>query len=428
MPPTDSPTLTSAVRLTSTATRRLLFLVPTALQAVISLLSIPIIIAAVGPDIWVDIAAGQALGGIAAVVATLGWDISGPARVAMGEREERLRTLATSITTKVLVSIPLLLILAIADVLIARHSPMLAVLGSMMMLAQAFSATWYFAGTDDPVGLLLLDTLPRIGTTYLGWGLVLVGLPVAVGLGVHAAAAAVGISTVSVVMLRNGLARVSELFTFDTLLREFRTLRHGVSTQTVVALFAYSPTILASVFAPGAAPLVATVDKVQKQLLTGLGPVGNILVSRVSAQLSQGVAAPAAARTGLRSTVSIGLLFGVFAALAGIPLVWLLSAGTFIPDLGMTLLLGASVGASFIAVWLPAASLAVLNSLDAASRSATLGASIGLVLASTLTALLGGHGSIAGMALGYAAIGALGARVAKAHISMAAPPRAEDGT
>lgn len=403
------------------ASRRLLFLVPTLLQAVISLVSIPLVISSVGPLQWVDVASGQAVGGFAAVIATLGWDISGPARIAAKPPEEQRRILASSISTKTAIALPLALVVAAVDAVIAHHSSLLAILGSFAMLAQAFAAVWYFSGTDDPIGLLAFDTLPRIGVSIAAWTMVILGAPVSIGLGGQVLAAVAGSG--ALIIWKTGVACWIASLAPGPVVREIRTLGAGMSTQIIIAAFAYSPTISASVLSPASAPLLATLDKVQKQLLTGLGPLGNILVSRTSKDLAEASEPSRIAASASRATLIVGALVGLLAMVGARPLVFMLSAGHYTVSPLVCILLGSAVAVSFIAVWLPATSLAVVDALRAAVRASVVGAAIGLAAIVSLTFLWGATGALTSVVIGYGAVAAMELR-ALSNARVGAPARA----
>lgn len=382
-----------------------LFLFPVAAQAAVSLFSIPVMIESAGSSGWIAIAVGQSIGAIGAVVVSLGWGVTGPARVSVLTQRGKRETLAVSLVSKAAIAIPVL-VASLAVIYLLVDSDPLAILGALAILTLAFNSTWFFVGTSDPVGLVVLDALPRVAVTATGWVMVALGSPVEIGLLAQIGGSVLAGLAVWAFRVGRGSSEFIRSRLWRRLLAEFRGQVNGVASQVIPALFNYSPVILVSLVHPSAAPLFALLDKVQKQIVTGLVPVGNVVVARAASQLSIGNRSRIeTARASVWLTALVGMFGGVGVLVAGAFLVDLLSQGLFRAEGTLIWVMAGVVCWSFIAAVLPAAALAVVSSLRVATRSALFGASIGVLTAVFMTERLGALGAEIGLLVGFGVMG-----------------------
>lgn len=381
-------------------TKRLLFLFPLLIQAVVTLATIPIVIASAGPEGWASIALGQSVGGIGAVVVSLGWGVSGPLKLASLEIAEHPALLKVSFLTRILAGLPVALIVIVATVCITSDHHVEGALGCMTTLMLAFNSTWYFLGKSDPVGLLTLDALPRIGLMALGWVAVAGGANVIIGLVLQCLAPV--LASILVQRYRGNRRGAACPITWRIVVAEIFSQRHGLASQVVPATFNFSPLIAVAILAPTYTPAFALVDKVQKQLVTGFIPFGNMLISRASAQVAaRNMSSAQIARSNAYWVIAFGAGTGVGTFVLGSPLVAFLSAGHLSVETPTLAAMSGVVAFSFIAAVLPATSLSGPEALKGASQAAAWGALFGIVAIALLTSSMASLGSELGLLIGF---------------------------
>lgn len=380
--------------------KRLLFLLPLLVQALVTLGTIPIVIVSAGPEKWAAIALGQSVGGIGAVLVSLGWGVSGPMKLASLEIAEHAQLLRMSFLTRSLAGLPVALILTGVSVLITADHHLEAALGCLTTLLLAFNSTWYFLGKSDPVGLLKLDALPRIGLMAVGWGIVAAGADVVVGLTMQCLAPV--LASVLVHRYRGTQSGFPTRSGWRGVVSEIFSQRHGMASQVIPASFNFSPLIAVTMLAPSYAPAFALVDKVQKQLVTGFIPFGNMLISKAAAQVTAREQSQVAiARTNAYWVIACGLATGVGTLVLGYPLIGLLSHGHISISVDTLAAMSGVVAFSFIAAVLPATSLADVKGLKGASQAAAWGALFGIAAIALLTNVLASFGAELGLLVGF---------------------------
>ncbi len=263
-----------------------LYLAPMAMQAFVTLYSIPVMVRALGENSWGQIATGQSVGLFAGTLLTMGWGITGPAMIANARTDdEKTSILYISFYTKALMLVPVGLVSALITEAVVSHDVWLAVLGAWTTAAYGFVTTWFFVGNADPIGLILFDALPRNVLSLVAWVLVAYGLPVWAGLVIQLVAT-IGTAPITNFAVRRTLGRPSRAYMRSRFWPVMTEQMAPVSTGIVLALFGASPLVVANlVHVVPLAPL-AIADKLGKQLTTGFTPVGNILLARSSARHS----------------------------------------------------------------------------------------------------------------------------------------------
>ncbi|MFQ4150624.1 hypothetical protein AAGW05_18385 [Arthrobacter sp. LAPM80] len=378
----------------------LLFLVPVGAQALITLISIPIIISSAGNQGWASIATGQAVGGFLGVVCGLGWNVTGPSIAAVADVILSRRTLKLALFTRLMVSIPLFLIGIEVVYLLHLARLDLAVLGLASTLVISFNMQWFFVGQNKPVLLVLYDSIPRLLTLLAGWMIVLLGANVSVGLAgqILSSLVAAAIVCVKLRVFHDG-SRLG----FPTVWREIFKQGHGLSTEVLPAFLSYCPMIAISALAPSIAPLYALIDKVHKQLVTGLVPMGNFIVAKLLYRLN-GSDHPfeQTVRGGMNKIILLGTASCLGTLTFGEPLIWFLSHKTMSLHIYLLVLLSVLVGLTVVVAILPYGLMAPMNCLRQASISLLLGTVIGISALVTLTVFLGAVGTLLGQVIGYA--------------------------
>lgn len=126
------------------------------------LLVIPAVTSRFGAGGWTSMALAQALGGAAAVAGQIGWGVAGPQRVAGMSAADGVAQYRLSLTSRPIVVLPAVLLVAIASYLLAAHDSAAAAVLAGGTAAQAMSPQWYFVGTGRPVAVLWSESLPKI--------------------------------------------------------------------------------------------------------------------------------------------------------------------------------------------------------------------------------------------------------------------------
>lgn len=138
------------------------FGIPTLLSTAAPLLSVIVITHTQGAGAFLALGLGQSLGGIAAIMVTWGWDVTGPqgllVRSATEQRALLFASLASRLTIFGVVLVPLLVgSLVVAPTGLAT----LTILTSVAAATQGLSPLWWLAGVGRPRLYLWYDAAPR---------------------------------------------------------------------------------------------------------------------------------------------------------------------------------------------------------------------------------------------------------------------------
>ncbi len=138
-----------------------------ALSAISPLLALPLISRAAGPEGFLNIATGQAIGTLAATLILFGWNIRGPVQTARSSRPQDI--FWASLFARGLNGAIVLPALAVVAVLATTEGQaLLTVVAALAFAWQGFSIAWYAIGTGSPGVALVFDTLPRILGNIVG--------------------------------------------------------------------------------------------------------------------------------------------------------------------------------------------------------------------------------------------------------------------
>lgn len=374
------------------------FAVSMAVLAAISIVMIPVMITAAGPDGWSAIAVGQGVGTITAVAIAYGWNFSGPVTIARGDQRERWTEYAEAWRGRLLLAGPLLLVSSLVAALVSPHGVWLAVLGNVTTSVIGLTASWYFVGTQQPWHLLGLETLPRVVGTAAAIGLMLGGGSAALGLCAQAAGVLVAAGVCTRHVMR-GAPRDLVLRPFGELLRVHRD---GVTSTLLSAVYLVLPLVLISFFVtPTALAAFAVLDRVQKQVYVASSPLTKALQGWVPTGDEDGLLGRAGRAllvgAGIASTMTVGFL------LLGHWFVGLLGAGSVEVPFVATALVAALIGLAFFDTVVSQAVLAPLGRIRAVAAITLWGSVAGLVLVALAAWQEGVVGGIVAMVTGIAA-------------------------
>jgi O-antigen/teichoic acid export membrane protein len=342
----------------------------------VGLVSIPLIIRGAGATPWAAVAVGQVVGGVAAMLVSLGWGVAGPARAAVMSAADRSRYYGASLGARgavLAVALPVSLVVGYTAVPDHRWTTGLVAAASA---TYGLSAAWYFTAIGSPTALFRCETLPRALSSLAGAIGVLLGgslllIPASLLLGTLLATTSAwrAVSTSGPVLippLRSSIVGI-------------RDALPALSVTTAVTVYSSLPVLFVAALAPAGLAPYALLDRFKTFALTALGPV---------VQVAQGgVVSPERAETRRRTdracvaALGIGCLVGaLFPVLAHLG-ARLLSDGAIEPSITLSLLIGLVVGIGVVSSVLGLACLPALGDLRAVSLSSAVGAVLFLVLA-----------------------------------------------
>jgi hypothetical protein len=241
------------------------------ISAVVTLLTIPVIVSRASADAWASLTLGQAVGTGAALLIGFGWGATGPTLIAQADRAERIRIYSESFRARALLLPVGLVAVAVIVGLGATAAPVPSVLNGFAYALTGMLAGWFFTGEGSPFAFLLLDALPRVLGNAIGTILVLFGLP----LWTFSVAQLIGIA-IGVLMSNRRIFTGHPDAVRGTVSGAVRALRgqvHGFVLASVLAINAAFPAAVVSFVVPGALPTYALADKLLRFGTTAYAPV-----------------------------------------------------------------------------------------------------------------------------------------------------------
>ncbi len=363
---------------------------------VVAIVSIPVMIASGGLNLWAHVGVGQSVGAVASAVVSYGWAVTGPAAIAESTPALRRREYLESVKLRLLIA-PLALVLAIF-ITVSVTGPAGLAAGAAGVLSTGLtglSAIFYFLGTGQLWQSFLLDSLPRALGTLLGIVLLLVlpastsmlVVPLLTGAGALAALAAS-----SAWVLRN-LALAARLPTRGVWLLLVQQ-RHGLLSSVSTASFQMLPTVVVGWLAPSLLGTYVFYDRIFKQAMTFLSPALNVFQGWVPR--ASGVARRNRMRLAVLVAISGGAATLILLALLGDRVVDVMSSGAVPHDLIALLATGAMIALSAIDLIISRVGLVIRGRLSALAGASVLGLVAGLTLVVILTPAMGLVGALLG--------------------------------
>lgn len=262
-----------------------------AASAIVTLLSIPIVIGLTDASAWAGLAAGQSIGTGASVLIGFGWGTTGPTDVARATSGDRARIYLDSYRARALLALPIAAAASVITFAVVPTARWESALNCAAYAATGLLAGWFFTGAARPRSFVLFDTAPRVLGAVAGVAVLIAGAPLAW----YPLLQLVGI-LVGVAASTAAIAGTRELFSTPEFARTITVLRlqsHGLVLASVSAANAALPSILVASIAPSALPAYALADKLLRfgttaaspfvQFLQGWVPGGGraVLVARV---------------------------------------------------------------------------------------------------------------------------------------------------
>lgn len=135
---------------------------------------LPVLARVASTHMWVAIALGQSVGGVAALVAGFGYPTLAPPMVAVASLLERRRLLATSVHVRLpLWAAAAIIGCAVASQLAPDANRVEAAAMAGAMSLSALAPTWYWIGVGRALPILWYEVLPRMTATFGATGILL---------------------------------------------------------------------------------------------------------------------------------------------------------------------------------------------------------------------------------------------------------------
>jgi O-antigen/teichoic acid export membrane protein len=342
------------------------------LVSVASIISVPVMLAQLGQDVWVSVAIGQAAGELGRSVTIWGWSSVGLAVFSSLGTKERILYFLDSIPPRLLLFCLCCIGIGISVVIMPVPSSMaygsMAVAGALQGLTGALA----FIGGREAKNLILYNALPRAGGILLGTAL-LFPIP---RVEVFALCTILGNLAAAFVpwLIFRSRRRALGLERNRLSLREIcRSIREGFSAFLIgfIATSRMSlPVLLVPVIAPSAAPMIALADKFLRWGNTGLTPVMQYAqtgIPRAAGRLDE------KARRGTRLVALGGALVALLSIPVAILLAPVMSSGQIQFPVLAGVFIGAALGLLFISAVTGNATLVLLGRTGTVARGSLVG-------------------------------------------------------
>ena len=370
------------------------FLSITGLNAVVSLISVFVVIHVGGASAWGVIATAQTLGAIGAVVTGWGWALYGSVEVArLGDLTAVGRYFFASFAARLALTIAVLPIYGVVTwhLVSGRVGDLAGLLVGAGLLLSGMASPWYFVGTGNPSRLFLFDSLPRLACTAVGIAAIL-ELRDLVAFGalqvIGAASAALATATRARAVTGVRAADMSAKHVLRAVTRMFS----GMSVAVASACYAYLPLVIVAAVTPSGLPGFALGDKMQKFAATMMAPLAQTSQSYVPRGSSEELKARVLHVVGVSVLLCLGAGTVFFFSL---PLViYLVTRG------GITLGPTMSLGFSLLLVALSLSGTVGIACLVPIGRqrtlvwSSSLGAMVGLPIALAIGLITGSSNGV----------------------------------
>lgn len=380
--------------------RRAGFFLPTASQGLVTVITVPIIFGAVGARTWGEVAVAQAVGGFFAVAVSLGWFVSGPNKLAhSGDEAGAWRTLADSCVTKGAMLVPVAMLSVGMASLVTQQFSALIAFSALGTLTLGLSQSWFFASTDAPWTLFLMETVPKSVVGLLVWGGVWFGwLGPTVAMGLQGLAVLTGFLLTW--RMAEGLSGRSGGPTLSSILGLLRGQVSGIWVQFPAVLFSYAPVVMVSVLWSDMTSGFALVDKGLKLFATGMSPVVSMLLAGLSVIRNP----RERVRVAVARILMVCLVMLPLSCVVTRPLLSWLSGGAVQVDIVVALLVGLCVVLNFFVVAWPPMVMAPLGSLRWAAFASTIGSVLGLASVALMGEMWGLAGILTGISTGFGSV------------------------
>lgn len=268
------------------------------------MLAIPVLIGAVGAEVWAQLAVIQVLAGVFGVVVAFGWGATGPSMIAAAPRDERPGIFRVSFSARLTLYAVAAPTMIVVSLLLTRGDVALSVLGTIAYLLPYVASPWYFVGQAQPGRLFVLNTIPAVVGTLLG----LVAAWLTSSIAAFLLVQALGYLTAIILERRSILATLPAgehpPYRLRSVLTLLGTQRHAVTGSLVSSLYVSLPLVTVQALIPAQVPVYAMADRLFKFGSLALAPVQQFLQGWVPEDGPQHIPARCV------RAVAIGLAFG----------------------------------------------------------------------------------------------------------------------
>lgn len=283
------------------------------ISALVTLVSIPVVIGAAGAAAWAGLAVGQSVGTGASVLIGFGWGTTGPTDIARAPVSERALIYLDSYRARLLLIGPILVAAMAVTFFVVPAAGWESALNCAAYATTGLLAGWFFTGAARPGGFVLFDTAPRVigaavGVLAVGSGAPLFWYPLLQLMGILGGVVS---STAAVAGGRSVIVRLRPGHSLQVLRRQ----SHGLVLAGVSAANAALPAILVAGFAPSALPAYALADKLLRFGTTAASPFVQFLQGWVPGG-GDGLTAQRVRRAGLVGLLLVAIGSAAFVAVA----------------------------------------------------------------------------------------------------------------
>jgi O-antigen/teichoic acid export membrane protein len=378
-----------------------LFAAVPALGIISPLLVIPAVTAKYGADGWAAIAIGMSAGAAASVLVELGWGLTGPQLIAGLPARDRAHTFALSLTTKLVILIPVVPLLIFLCLAITPNFRSEAALMGVASAAVGLSPAWFFVGTSQPYRILITDSLPKLLAAAVTSVVLLTGGPLAAYPALFLSAALISpllgglISKVS----RRSMIGINVLMVSRTMRRQSIALVGRAASSLYLSL----PTTILAITAPSAVAQFAAADRLQRMLLAGLSSVPNSLQGWIGSSKTNAVRMQRV-RLALVLNAVMGAVAGLLFAVFGPFLASLVFSGEVPLSFGLSTACGFIIFLTCTSRATGGLALIALHRVGWLTASALVGAGLGFGLILWLSGAFGAVGALVAMAVAEACV------------------------
>ncbi len=350
--------------------------------AILPFVVLPVTVHVAGSATWALVAVGQALGNVAAIAVTFGWEVCGPAMVAQLSDHERKTTYAKSLSARLWLAVPATAGLG-AISWSTSEWPLVVFLSAMTtLLAVGLGSSWFYIGVGDPGSLMRYDTLPFAVAVALGATLSLCFTSITYLLVSQSLGAVYTVLVPAVVILR-GRGLTSADFHPRTVIGSLREHASAAGAAATGGLYTSLPIPLLAVVDPAAVAAFAAADRVQKLTLSLARPVVQALQGWVPAGANHELNTRISRGMKVAAAVAVGA--GAILAALTAPVVSLSTGGDIQVSAGLAICVGFAAAAIIASQVIGLACLSSLGLFGQVLKSTLVGAVTGL----TLVALAG---------------------------------------
>jgi len=253
------------------------------LVSVATFISVPLILGTLGPELWVSITIGQAIGEIARSLVVWGWNSIGLTIVAPMGKAEKTEYYFASLLPRLIVFIPVAVGVVVAPYVIPNADPESAIRMGFVGAIYGLTGGWYFISSNEPLKYVLCDALPRAASILFAALLLLVIPSVWVygWINIVGSIVAIGLPYLIIRQRAHGYGVRTSVGGIGAALAALRRGLPIVGSQLVMVSRISFAVLAAPFIAPAQTAIVSLGDKFFRWANTGMTPVMQTLLVRI---------------------------------------------------------------------------------------------------------------------------------------------------